>query len=358
MPGSGSIKLGVDDFQFVIGDAEGAELSGPELGGNELVYFDRQIAPFAIVSAGAPWGRVRVTYRTCTEAVTIDPAPQWDEVVEVSLVSASGLMVSGLTGGPGVQLTDVGGAMRVRVSAQGRQESQALSYQRLSRTRLLPEQYLIECWPAAVAPTRVLRAKPVEPAEDAEPGQHEAPGRAAALRLRAMLAGLDNRRRLIRSGPAVLVEATLSGRCREYFAMFTSHFTWLTNSGGPGELRRGERFWFRRLGDPIEVGVPDDIVPADGAVGARFIDFRRPGYVVMSWNWLVPISPDKLTVFDLTPVLDEPSELRLDFSDGGDGATTAVRLVHSGLPASWVAVMHDYWRWQLERAETINTSNF
>ncbi|MDI1455686.1 hypothetical protein ACWDU8_12850 [Streptomyces sp. NPDC003388] len=142
----------VQYHQFQINDEDGP--AGPDLPRTHNGLIEVQDG-IATVHTGIHTGDVDVTITQHAEA----PAPgdaEWDEIVEVSLHSASGeLMVRGLMDDLDEELPvlsfDGPGDYRLRIHARGRDTAIDLAPDEIT------EYYLIQVWPAPRQDTSVLR---------------------------------------------------------------------------------------------------------------------------------------------------------------------------------------------------------
>ena len=114
-------RLESDHGQFVITDLGGADLTVTSIDSNPLLAFDADAATLLSVMTGASYGPVGIS--SIARAEEPSPGPEWEEIVDVSVTCASGLVVAELMDEGLVPLVEGGGHYRVRVSARGRDEA-------------------------------------------------------------------------------------------------------------------------------------------------------------------------------------------------------------------------------------------
>jgi hypothetical protein len=195
---------------FCLQTVGGEDLEGPAVNANTLVGFDPAVdGTFASIHTGAQETDVRVTVASGPTRPPADLA-DWDDVVEFSLVSPSGLVLAELEGHT-VPITSDRGALRVRVSAIGRAEARRLQDVSDEPTH---EAYRIEIWPEEPGPSSVIAGcGPLEsPAPDISSLPEYTAGMAGA---RSIGRDLDARRRLSGETSDIEVERIVTGVAKE-----------------------------------------------------------------------------------------------------------------------------------------------
>ena len=161
----GRAVVSADEFQFLI-TCDAATVATDQ---STLVSADPG-QPFVAVTTGAHWGPVDVITELLAGPAVLEDV--WEEIEEVSVIGTEPLVVTELFDAtPIVSLTDSGGQWRVRISARGRAAGRDFDYADLDHENAdgnePVEFYLVQAWPAAAEPWRLLRAAQQSgPAED------------------------------------------------------------------------------------------------------------------------------------------------------------------------------------------------
>ena len=152
-----------------------------------------------------------------------EPGPEWEEVVELSVTSATGLVATEMVDNdPQIILAPEPGEFRLRVSARGRRIPGISDDDDLDLDAELPpkEWYLLEAWPAAATDPVVIRLTSpyaehvLNPPPALVIPEGEA-GLAAAARIGCDVDGGPGARTLSGEAGSVQVERTIRGtRCR------------------------------------------------------------------------------------------------------------------------------------------------
>lgn len=111
------------------------------------------------VNTADQWGPFSVTTRLWS-ARPADPGPEWEDVVELSVTSATGLFATEMVDNdPQIVLAPEPGEYRLRVSARGRRIPDISDEDDLDLDAELPakEWYLLEAWPAPATESVVVR---------------------------------------------------------------------------------------------------------------------------------------------------------------------------------------------------------
>lgn len=170
---------------------------------------------------------------------------EWEESAEISVRCPSGLVVSELMGEPALVLCGSGGDYRVRVSATGRSEGADLDYDEIdSIDPARPmERYLIETWPAPMAP-RQLSGQLGDVCIDVVLPR-------AIDRVWPLIANLD-----------------------------------ITKDSAPNETAVGNEFLMSTYDHAV-----DGFVGTDGQILCRSTDLTEPTRVAMTWAWMRTVQP-------------------------------------------------------------------
>ncbi|GCD89242.1 SRPBCC domain-containing protein [Nocardioides sp. LS1] len=360
-------RLTVDNNQFVICDADADEdLVLPASEANSLVAHDVGVAMFVSVISGGYDGQVNVT----TVAYGDEPPlmRNWEDVVEVSVRCATGLIVGELMEGGLIPLVEGGGDYRLRVSARGRDLAAARDLEDDDEVDIdrVVEDFLIEAWPSPPAPMRVLRAdsrlsRPDERVElTANERMLEGAAMAACVAIGRDIDREVGARTLSGATSRVDVEASLVGKRSRYFKLFAHLHGWWGASSPGGELAVGGQFWLRRRDDRPEHAIMGSRSAA--SIECTWLEIRRPSHVAMTWSWLCPADGvARPTWGDLVPVFSQPTRLTFDLVEGGSGdnaRTTAVRVTHEGVPREWEQDLVVYWAYKLADAERVYALNY
>lgn len=257
---------------------------------------------------------------------------------------------------PSIVLADRPGDYRVRVSGRGRRRQRASSPDRTAPI----EWYLIEAWPATIAPAAAIRLT-----SDVARTRHHDPARPAVPDAEAGLAAaarigkdIDAARSLSGDGGQIVVESTLPGPRTRWFRSFAYMINWSHWWAGSESWslialdRRDYEIGTPRFGQPIDRGHPDRLA-GEGAIRVALLEVDQPALVVRSWNWLRPPERDDEPFASRAPVLHVDSVLTVELTETTDSAgqpATHVHLAHAGLPAEWVDDMRAWWAFQLDIA--------
>jgi hypothetical protein len=330
-------RVQADESQFVIADASGDDLFSVPPIDDDLVQV---VDGWVIVRTGAQWGPVEVVAASLEAAPAM--ADEWDDVVEVSVRCAGGLVVNELMGDPRLAVTRQGGELRVRVSARGRAAG-AERWQSGPRSKIL-EFFLIETWPAPLASGETLRKAEPEEVDEVVVLDHEAAGRNAAARIYADLTGASGARSLSGRTGALVEEYEFAATRRKLFPQFGfDHLdVWAIPDRDANDL------------EPLPGDRPDwRLIHSRGEVRLGPLHSDPPRSQTVAWNWYLP---DRTGRSAWMPFLAEDTTVRFDFSQKkkatGETATT-VRVEHAALPIEWLDDMTNIWRWKLEQGHKI-----
>jgi hypothetical protein len=333
-------RVDVDDFQFLIADFSGGEVTA-DTSGVELLSYDIEIPDWVIVHTGAHWGPASV--RSEVHAVPPAVEAEWEEVVEVSVRCETGLVVVELGGDPILTICEQGGQYRLRMSTRGRAAG-AERYSSEAGSKIL-EHYLIQVWAADPDPPLTMREAPSAPAYVRPAHVYEEAGIAAVRRLHR---ALDDSPPLSGQRVTVRTERPISGTRRRLYGAFRDPSGWLTSSSGSNS----DGFGMSGDVDHDYFGEVNRIVPCNGTIDCRFLEGKSPAYSLCSWSWYrsaygghlsglaVPATPQMTLRFDLTQVIGEDGK-----------PVTTVRVEHAHVPAEWAEDLTAYWQWMLERAD-------
>ena len=274
--------------------------------------------PILIVMAGAQLGPYEVLLRIGDEPRAEQLDGSWEDIAEVSLVSAETLALGDIEDGWGHEVPVPAGVYRLRVSAAGRTESaereRALSDEDLSDQALEPlERYLLELWPAhfasaaLIGETSQFAHDQLSPPELDWPAERE-PGLEAARRVAADLRGDDGSRSLSGRLGEVLVTMEVDGSPLRIFNRVKHANGWPSGNGGALSLNEevGDSCSF--YGDPPD---SDGLAPLLGTVETTVLEFDRPRQFAISWNWQVA-GPDGM------PYPTNPAALETGLHGGDD----------------------------------------
>ncbi|GAB3263654.1 SRPBCC family protein [Nocardioides dilutus] len=339
----------------------GAEPVGAEddaLGGTLLEWLQpaADMPPDLIVKAGAQFGTYDVTIRVSDGAAPPSIESSWEDVSEVSVACQGPLALGDLEDGPGEELPVSPGAYRLRVSARGRTESAAREAQfpddaQPDGAEEPLEHYLLELWPAAIAPPSVVREQSqfardlVSPPTPDWPVERE-PGLEAARRVAADLRGPDGSRRLSGDLGEVLVIVEVPGTPTRIFNRVKHANGWPPSNGGALSLNES-------VGDRCShYGAPPDsngLAPLLGMLETTVLEIDKPKRFAMSWNWRVA-GPDGRPYPTNPRLLQTDSTVTMSFAKGNakdEEARTRVKIHHVGVPVEWVDDLHALWAWDV-----------
>lgn len=296
-----------------------------------------------------------------------DPGAEWEDVVEMSLTSASALVVTELVDNdPQIELLPGPGQYRLRVSARGRRIRDFDSDDELDEDTSPTEWYLLEAWPAPATDPIVIRlTSPFAQNELNPPAPLVIPegeaGLAASVRIGRDVDRKPGARTLSGDLGSVEVRRTIRGTRRRLFRLCSHLVTWShvwlgppswSWTGGPGdeyELHRPE--WASADDNP------DQMSGSTGSIRCSYTDVKKPVHAVRTWNWMVPPDGRDLTLAARVPVLAEDAQITVDLTEAKDAdgqAWTTIRITHAGLPVEWLDDMETYWGYQLAIADHAN----
>ena len=338
MVSSRNRRVDAEDFQFVIADASGGDLTAAT-GDVALLSYDESIPDWLIVHTGAHWGPVSVRAQVHSAPPGVED--EWEEVVEVSVRCETGLVVRELSGELMLTICDRGGQYRLRTSARGRSAG-ADRYSSEPGSKIL-EHYLVQVWAADPKPPALLREVPPAPEYVRPVHVYEEAGIAAARRIHR---DLDDNSPLSGERATVRAERPIPGTRRRIYRWFRDPSGWLTSGSCP----IGEGFAMTGSVNHDYFGDADRIVPCGGAIDCRFLESKSPAYSICTWNWYRSLSSGQLTGLSVptTPQMSLRFDLTQAVDADGDPLTT-VRVEHAHVPSEWAEDITSYWQWILER---------
>jgi hypothetical protein len=359
---------------FVVrGDAD--ESLGPPWDGNTLVtVFEDQgaVGGDLMVHAADQWGPFEVTCRLL-DGPPADPAPEWEDVVEVSISATTALVATEMIDNtPAIPLVDEPGDYRLRVHARGRVADREFDEDDLAvddEVWAPIEWFLLEVWAAHSADPQVLRLtssfaeRTLNPPPQLVIPEGES-GLAAAARIGREVDANPGERRLSGDLGSVAVQRTIRGTRMRLFPVCAHLVTWSHRwVDGPSWSFAGGRG-----GGGYDLGFPmwgfahdhaDQLSGARGAVRYVFTEVEKPHRAVRLRDWMVdrscarvPLDTDKMV-----PLLSTPTTITVTLSQLRDDAGapwTTIRIEHEALPIEWVHDMETYWDYQLAIAEHSN----
>lgn len=321
-----------------------------------------------LINAADQWGPYSVTTRRLGSAPG-EPAPEWEDVVEVSISSASPLVVTELVeNDPRLELTTEPGEYRLRVSARGRRVPDGDPEDDFEMLDDEPpkEWYLLEVWPApATEPVIERLSSPfaqhtLNPPAPLVIPEGEA-GLAAAGRIGRDVSRRPGARSLSGELGSVRAERTIRGTRRRLFR-WCAHLTswsaaWVGTPswdyvGGPNldqdEYAPDVPHW------AFSHTTPDQLTGEHGSVRHSFVEVDKPHRAVREWEWLVSPSDTTVSMDQLVPFLAEPSRMTVTLTQTRDEAGepwTTIEILHEQLPVEWLTDMETYWSYQLSIAD-------
>jgi hypothetical protein len=321
-----------------------------------------------VVNTADQWGPFHVTTRLYEEDPG-DPGDAWEDVVEMSLTSASSLIVTELVDNdPQIELLPGAGQYRLRVSARGRRiRDLDPDDGELDEDTPPKEWYLLEAWLAPAAEPVVVRlTSPFAQHELNPPPPVVIPegeaGLAASERIGRDVERLPGARTLSGELGSVQAQRTIRGTRRRLFGWCSHLVTWShvwlpapswSWSGGSGDEY-----------DPHQVhwasahSHPDQLSGSTGSIRCSYVDVKKPAYAIRSWNWMVSPDGGRNMRFDArVPVLAEDAQMTVELTETKDAdkqAWTTIRITHTGLPVEWLDDMETYWTYQLSIADHAN----
>jgi hypothetical protein len=342
------VRLASDTGQFVIQALDGVErLTGPEVPENSLVRLEPADLGWVTILTGSQWGPFEVTVRTFDSAPDIE-ADGWEDVAEVSVEAARGLVLDEIPNNDPISIVGHGGQYRIRIKTRGRATGRSRDddpeWDPQGRSAVV-ERYLVEVWPAPITDAVVIVG--CGPAKTPAVDLHYddlpelVPGMAAARWMTTALNEAAAGRRLSGDRGALSVERIVPGTHRQLFPSF-----WANHGSVVGGM----------IGGLIEEGrswrYPHSLfVPAGGHIRLVLKTRRRRRGAVMEWNWFAPQPGERHAMADqAVPVLEEPTEFEtcLEALEPDDhGARCRARIDHRNLPAEWLSPMRDYWELHL-----------
>lgn len=357
--------LDTDASQFLIVSVDALEVAGRPAG--SVLPFDVGSSELWLsVKTGAQFGPVDVTTRL--HETEPEVGVEWEDVDEIGVSSAGPLDVRELDSGDMLPLTEQAGEYRIRISARGRDDGNAIPYHVLldGEDRAAVEHYLIEAWPAPVAESAIVRlssrvaTREAGYAEPEPPRPHERAAVAAAQAIGRDLAGEDGARLLSRELGTVVVRAELVGTRRGYFRLLSEIYAWWGRIQGCDRCEVGGTFVLRQApGRPGHAA--SALVGPDGNVRCTWLALEPPSSVSMTWEWISPPATDTPSSGDERhPLLQHPSSLRFDLTESkrpSDEPMSGIRVEHRALPIEWINDMETFWLDRLELAELVYSLN-
>lgn len=339
----------------------GDGLTAEPWAGNTLVTINSDAAEIGIfIDTGHQYGPFSVTTRELQAEPLVES--EWEDVVEFSVTTDHSLEISEPEDRyPSVAVVSSPGAYRIRVSARGRR----ITNNDFDLADDKPiEWYLVEAWPAPVAPGSVIRlTSPVAAAGLAGPPQRRdipggEDGLAAARRVGRDVDQAPGARDLSGQTGSLTIEWTINGARRRWYRSFEAHLSWsnwYVRTGGWFMSGRGldgpNPVRFGGAGDHAE----DQLTGETADIRVTVIESKRPAYLVRGWNWLrQPPHRSHIRHEDREPLLanDARQTIHLTESKDANGEVwTHVQIEHAGLPVEWVEDMRAWWQLQLAIAE-------
>jgi hypothetical protein len=320
------------------------------------------------VSTGTQFGPCKVQWEVVKVAPTIDAS--WEDVVETSIDTTTGIAVSELVEGHVATITETPGTYRLRISATGRTQSAAAGEQYGRRSR---EHYLIQLWPSPMAESVVVRLtsdfarQVVDPVPEPPPLPEYLAGIQAARAIGRDIDGSPRSRSLTGEVGEVRISRTIPGTRRRVFKYSAWGPYWTTTgymvSGAGGDPAVGRTFYL--MSHESSGGEePDHFTGADASIRQTWLELEPPRLQRKQFNWVrrdggdlnwedgVPIVPPD------TPILARETVLTLEFSErkvalsGEQTGTraakeTTIAVHHADVPLEWVEDLTAYWTWAL-----------
>ncbi|MGY2703315.1 hypothetical protein [Nocardioides sp. HB32] len=319
------------------------------------------------VNTADQWGPFSVTTRLWS-ARPADPGEEWEDVVELSVTSGTGLFATEMVDNePQIILAPEPGEYRLRVSARGRRIHDISEDDDLDLDAELPpkEWYLLEAWPAPATDPVVVRLtspfadRVLNPPPRLVIPEGEA-GLAAAGRIGRDVDGAPGTRTLSGETGTVRVERTIRGTRRRLFGLCSHLVTWShvwldppswSWSGG------GAYHDEYAPGHPDYATAhdhPDQMSGRSGAIRTSYLEVEKPARAVRQWDWVVPPPGGDLVLWNRVPFLPEPTVLAVELTQSRDEAGepwATIVIEHDGLPVEWLDDMETYWGYQLSIAD-------
>lgn len=356
--------LSTTEYGFAVRALDQEPIEAEPWDGNTLVELDADTLAEGEfwIRSGNGFANALVTTRL-HDSEPGEPAPEWEDVVELSFASRTPVGVTDLIeNDPWIALTDEPGEYRLRVSAHSRlvemDPEVELEVDEPESAGPL-EFYLLEVWRAPLAEP-VLRSLnsafafnqlegPPPPLPEAEAGL------AASARIGRDLDQAPGAWLLSGSTESIQILRTVPGTRRRLFvtcAHLTSLSTWIRE--GSGWIQSGmpvERPGAELLCWSVDEAIVDRLIGSRGAIYYRFLSVDAPRTVVRAWNWLsqggaqTQVPPD-----EWPPVLADETIVTTTLTQSrtieGD-PQTEIKILHEGLPVEWAEDMRSWWGLQL-----------
>lgn len=326
------------------------------------------------VLTGDQWGPFEVTAHVL-DGPPGEAAQDWEDVSEVSLLCADGLLVAELVDQePCIVLSTEAGTNRIRVSARARStESQTgdededageLAEQRFPGDPV--EHYLIEVWPAPVAPPADLREtstfalahragpRPEPVIEGAEAGL------AGSANIGRDVDGSPGARPLTGATGVITVSRRIPGTRRSMFkwlkapVAISQHVPSWSLSSGPDRDELGSA----SHGYAGE-GHPDQLTGRRACLRGIVVEEVRPARWVRHWAWMVPPEGQETAFLEhRVPLFTPDSVITTTYTETKDDdgrPWTLIEVEHAALPVEWLDDMQKWWTYQLAYFEHLLT---
>ncbi|WP_028642229.1 hypothetical protein [Nocardioides sp. URHA0020] len=352
-----TVRLRSESGHFEIQPADAADWTVSPVSTNLL----RADEPGALlmVLTGSQDGPFRAELQVLDARPAVDET--WEDIVEVSINTPTGLVISDVPPGRIVDLVDGEGEYRVRVNASGRSKARVAEAG-------AAEKYLVQVWPAPVTEaTLVAGCGDLEPSiiPFTELPEYQAAVAGAALIGRALDAAGDGMPALSGERGDVVVERVLSTRQSVAYATMSVsvgfEYGFASSSGG------------RPVGWFFNNELPEHqtmrLTGSGGRVHVRItrLEMVKPRRARVKWEWVRPPAGSVVKSYyeinfeQLVPVLDLPPEREVTvekLSPAEDGTPQSlVRITHHDLPIEWVDAMRAYWDFHLAYSASLAPIN-
>ncbi len=300
-----------------------------------------------------------------------DPGPEWEDVVEVSMITQGKVVVTEMVdNNPQIDLLNEPGEYRLRVSARGRRIRDFADDDDEEEFDDGPpkEWYLLEVWPAPVTDPVVVRlTSPFALYELNPPPPLVIPageaGLAAAGRIGRDVDGTPGARILSGEVGSVHVERTIRGTRRRLFGLcshlLTWSATWIEGSSWSYSVRGmspdGDEYALDNAHRGYSHKHADQLTGRTGLIQYSFVEVDKPHRAVRDFQWYFNQNrPDLMWPEEPEPFLPVPTRMTVTLvqsrDDAGDPWTT-ISIDHDQLPVEWLEDMETYWNYQLSIAD-------
>ena len=342
-----TVRLSSESGHFEIQSTDAADWAVSPIS-TSLVRVEEPSAPVMILT-GSQYG----PFRTELQVLDAEPSVEetWEDVVEVSIDTPTGLVLSEVPPGRIVDLGKQAGEYRVRVNASGRSQARV-------REKASAEKYLIQVWPAPITSARLVTG-----CGDLEPSitpltelpEYKAAVAGAALIGRDLDAAGDGAPALSGRRGDVVVERVIASRQSITYAV--TQISVGFEFGFSGSVDDHAVSWFSH--NELPENQTMRLTGSNGRVHIRItpLEMVKPRLARTRWEWVrppagnAPRSYYEIDFEQLSPVLEWPPEREVTIQKrppAEDGTPQClVRISHRDLPVEWVDAMRAYWEFHL-----------